>query len=73
MTYPGLRPCDRLVAVACFRAVRRRLAYVRCKERRLTTLSGFRREVAERTCARLRRETRLQLTAMRELLHRLFA
>ena len=72
MTYPGLRPADRLVAAACFRAVRRRLAYVRGKERKLTSLTGFRREVAERTCARLRRETCLQLQAMRQLLHALF-
>ena len=68
MTYPSLRP----VAAACFRAVRRRLAYVRGHERTLAALRGFRREVAARTCARLRRETRLQLKAMRRLLHALF-
>ena len=71
MTYPGLRPPDRHVAAACFRAVRQRLAYVRGQERKLTPLTGFRREVAKRTCARLRRETRLQLQAMRQLLHAL--
>src|SRR5712691_12352680 len=54
MTYRGLDPGARLVAAACFRAMRRRLA----------ALSGFRREVAVRTCARLRRETRVQLQAM---------
>ena len=32
----------------------------------------FRREMAARTCVRLRRETRLQLQAMRQLLHALF-
>jgi len=49
----GLDPGGRLVAAACVRAVRQRLA----------ALSGFRREVAVRTCARLRRDTRLQLQA----------
>jgi len=44
---------------------------VRGQERTLTALHGFRREVAARTCARLRRETRLQLQAMRMLLHTL--
>ena len=58
----GLDPRAWLVAATCVRAVRRRLASVR----------GFRREVAVRTCARLRRETRLQLQAMRQLLHTLF-
>ena len=41
----GLDPGARLVAAACIRAVRQRLAALR----------GFRREVAVRTCARLRR------------------
>jgi hypothetical protein len=72
MTYPGLPPCARLVAAAHFRQVHQRLAYVRSQERTLAALRGFRREVAERTCARLRRETRLQLRAMRRLLHALF-
>jgi hypothetical protein len=71
MTYPGLRPGARPVAAACFRAVRQRLASVRGQERTLAALRGFRREVAARTCARLRRETRLQLQAMRQLLHTL--
>jgi hypothetical protein len=48
------------------------LTSVRGHERTLTTLRGFRREVAVRTCERLRRETRLQLQAMRQLLHALF-
>ena len=72
MTYPSLRPGARPVAAACFRAVRQRLASVRGHERTLAALRGFRREVAARTCARLRRETRLQLHAMRQLLHTLF-
>jgi hypothetical protein len=72
MTYPRLRSADRLVAAACFRAVRRRLAYVRQQEQTLPKLHGFRRDMAARTCARLRRETRLQLQAMRQLLHALF-
>jgi hypothetical protein len=71
MTYSGLDPGARPVAAACFRAVRRRLTSVRGHERTLTTLRGFRREVAVRTCERLRRETRLQLQAMRQLLHAL--
>jgi hypothetical protein len=72
MSYPGLHPGARPVAAAYFRTVRWRLASVRGHERALTTLRGFRREVAARTCARLRRETRLQLQAMRQLLHALF-
>jgi len=71
MTSPGLRPGARPVAAACFRAVRRRLASVRDHERTLAALRGFRREVAVRTCERRRRETRLQLQAMRQLLHTL--
>ncbi len=67
----GLAPGARPVAAACFRAVRRRLAYVRGHECTLAALRGFRREVAARACARLRRETRLQLQAMRQLLHAL--
>jgi hypothetical protein len=72
MTYPDLRPGARPVAAACFRAVRRRLAYVRGHERTLAALRSFRREVAVRSCERLRRETRLHLQAMRMLLHTLF-
>lgn len=72
MTYPSLHPGARPMAAACFRAVRRRLAYVRQQEREIPKLRGFRHEVAARTCARLRRETRLQLQAMRQLLHALF-
>ena len=45
----GLAPGARLVAAACVRAVRQRLA----------ALSGFRREVAVRTRVRLRRDTRV--------------
>jgi hypothetical protein len=53
--------------------VRCRLAYVRQQEQQLASLRSFRREMAARTCVRLRRETRLQLHAMRQLLHALFA
>ena len=67
----GLDPGARLVA-ACVRAMRQRLASVRGHERTLAALRGFRREVAARTCARLRRETRVQLQAMRQLLHTRF-
>jgi hypothetical protein len=72
MTYPGLHPGARPVVATCFRQTRRRLAYVRQQEQQLARWRGFRREVAARTCARLRRETRLQLQAMRRLLHALF-
>ena len=71
MTYPGLHARDRSIAAACFWKVRQRLAYVRQKERELATLGGFRREMQARTIERLRRETRLQLQAMRQLLHAL--
>jgi hypothetical protein len=47
----GPDPGARLVAAACFRAVRQRLAYVGGQEHTLAALSGF------------RRETRLQLHA----------
>ena len=47
------------------------MTFVRQKERELAHLQGFRREVQARTCERLRRETRLQLQAMRQLLHTL--
>jgi hypothetical protein len=59
MTSPGPRPGARPVATACFRAVRRCLAYGRGPERTLTALRG------------LRRETRLQLQAMHQLCHTL--
>ena len=52
--------------------MRQRLAYVRQREGVLMKLRGFRREMEARTCVRLRRETRLQLQAMRQLLHALF-
>jgi hypothetical protein len=45
---------------------------VRQQEQALPQLRGFRREMVARTCERLRRETRLQLQAMRQLLHALF-
>jgi hypothetical protein len=51
MSCPGLHPGAR--PVACFRAVRQRLAAVH----------GFRREVAIWTCEQQRRETRVQLQA----------
>ena len=72
MTYPGLDPRARPIAAAMFRQTRQRLAYVRQQERQLSTLRGFRREMVARTCERLRRETRLQLQAMHQLLHALF-
>lgn len=72
MTYPHLPAAGRPIAAACFRQVRQRLAYVRQKALELPKLRGFRREMEARTCARLRRETRLQLQAMRQLLHALF-
>ena len=72
MTYPGLHPGARPVVAACFRQTRRRLAYVRQQEQQLARRRGFRREMVAQTCARLRRETRLQLHAMRQLLHTLF-
>ena len=72
MTYPGLHARDRPTAAACFRQVRRRLAYVRTQEQELPQSRGFRREMIARTCVRIRRETRLQLQAMRRLLHALF-
>ena len=73
MTSPGRPPAARPVAAACFRQTRRRLAYVRPQEQALPQLRGFRRKVAPRTCARVRRETRLHLQAMRQRLHALLA
>ena len=72
MTYPGLDPRARGIAAACFRAVRRRLAYVRQQEAALPPRRTFREEMIARICARLRRETRLELRAMRKLLHAMF-
>jgi hypothetical protein len=72
MTYSGLPPETRPAAAACFRQIRQRLAYIRQQEQTLPQLRGFRREMAARTCARIQRETRLQLQAMRQLLHALF-
>ena len=72
MTYPHLPEAGSGDRPASGGQVRQRLAYVRQQERQLAALRGFRREVAARTCARLRRETRLQLHAMRQLLHTLF-
>jgi hypothetical protein len=71
MTYPSLLSSARPVAAAGFRQTCRRLAHVRQQEQQLAALRGFRPEVAARTCVRLRRETRLQLQAMRMLLHTL--
>jgi hypothetical protein len=45
---------------------------VRQQEQALPRRRTFRDEMAARTCERLRRETRLQLQAMRQLLHALF-
>ena len=72
MTYPGLDPRARPIAASCFRQTRRRLAHVRAQEQALMQLRGFRQEMVARTCERIRRETRLQLQAMRQLLHALF-
>jgi len=72
MTYPGLPPAARPIAAACFRAVRQRLAYVRVQALALPPRRDFRQEMAARTVERIRRETRLQLQAMRKLLHTLF-
>jgi len=51
--------------------VRQCLADVRQRALELAQRRGFRREMAARTCARLRRETRLQLVALRQVLHAL--
>jgi hypothetical protein len=72
MTYPRLPPAARPIAARCFRAVHQRLAYLRQQEQALPPRRSFREEMVARTCARLRRETRLQLQAMRRLLHELF-
>ena len=69
MTYPGLHPGARPVAAPAS-GLRRLRPPAGTAARQ--ALRGFRREVAARTCARLRRETRLQLQAMRQLLHTLF-
>jgi hypothetical protein len=72
MTYPRLPAAARPTAARCFRAVRRRLAYVRQQEQGLPPRRTFREEMVARTVARLRRETRLELQAMRRLLHAMF-
>jgi len=72
MTYPRLPPASRPVAAACFRAVRQRLAYVRVQALALPPRRTFRDEMAARTVERIRRETRLELRAMRKLLHAMF-
>jgi len=72
MTYPRLPPASRPVAAACFRAVRQRLAYVRAQALALPPRRTFRDEMAARTVERIRRETRLELRAMRKLLHAMF-
>ena len=72
MTYPGLHPQDRPVVLACFRARRRQLALVRRREQEQARLKGFQLESHQYTCARVRREIRMQLKAMREVLHALF-
>ena len=71
MTSPRLPPSARPIAAACVRQVRQRLADVRQRALELAQLRGFRYEVAARTCVRLRGEIRLQLQAMRRLLHAL--
>jgi 3-deoxy-D-arabino-heptulosonate 7-phosphate (DAHP) synthase class II len=72
MTYPRLPAAGRPVAAALFRQVRQRLAYVRQQEQALPQRRTCRDEMQARTCERIRRETRLQLQAMRRLLHALF-
>ena len=59
------------MAAAGFRQVRPCLADVRQRALELAPLRGLRYEVAARTCVRLRRETRLQLSVMRQVLHAL--
>ena len=58
----GLAPGARPVAAACFRPCASAWRRARLGAH-LVALRGFRREVAVWTCARLRRETRLQLQA----------
>jgi hypothetical protein len=72
MTYRHLPAAGRPIAAALFRQVRRRLAFVRQQEQALPPRRSFREEMVARTCMQLRRETRLQLQAMRQLLHALF-
>jgi len=72
MTYPRLPPTARPIAARCFRQTRRRLTYVRQQEQALPTRRSFRDEMTARTVERIRRETKLQLQAMRKLLHALF-
>ena len=72
MTSPRLPPRARPIATANFRQTRQRPASVRQQAQALPQLRGFRRAMAARTCARLRRETLLQLVALRQVLHALF-
>ena len=72
MTYPRLSAGDRPIAAAGFRQMRQRLAYVHQQEQGLQQSHGFRRAMIARTCERLRCETRLQLVALRQVLHALF-
>ena len=64
MTSLGLPSSARPVAAACVRAVRH-------QELERSKLHGFRRDGAAQTCVRLRRDTRVQLQAIRLLLHTL--
>jgi hypothetical protein len=72
MTYPHLPAAGRPIAATLFWHTRKRLAYVRQQEQPLPPRRTFRDEMQARTCERIRRETRLQLQAMRRLLHALF-
>jgi hypothetical protein len=72
MTSLGLPPGARPVAAVGVRETRHRLASLRQQEQERPQLRGFRRKVAARTWERLRRETRLPLQAMRQLLYALF-
>ena len=72
MTYPRLPPAARPTAAGVFRQTRRRLAHVRAQEKALPPRRTFREEMIARTVERLRRETRLELRAMRQILHALF-
>ena len=72
-SYPRLRPPWRARVSAWFRHTRQRLAFVHEQEaRRLPRLQGFQAEALRLGCARVRRETRLQLAAVRDILHQLF-
>ena len=72
MTSPGLPPGAAPSPLASgTHAGTWRQASVRQQAQQLAALQGFQREMAARTCVRLRRETRLQLQGMRRLLHAL--